>query len=211
MSAAQVRSTEAIEALNLALARFGERVGNALDALDGELRRTDGWIDHERPPYWRDQKHQAETAVHDAKLELERCLMMTTADGQRPACREQKDAVAAAKRRLDYCREKVDVVKKWQRSFRHDAMEFHGRIGQLRRLIDLDVPSARGVLAKILHQIEEYQLEKAPDAFALHGMPQQGTGESNARAEAPTSAGPPASPPAAATIPPSPDDTAETS
>lgn len=212
MSSAQVRSTDAIEALNMALARFAERVGNALDALDGELRRADGWIDHDRPPHWRNQKHEAETAVHNAKLELERCLMMTTADGQRPACREQKEAVAAAKRRLDYCREKVEVVKKWQRGFRHDAMEFHGRIGQLRRVLELGVPDARGVLAKIMHQIEQYQLEQAPDAFVAHGVPQEGSANSNSREATAAATAPQAAPPAAAaTIPPSPEAPAETS
>ena len=36
-SPAQLQSTEAIEAFSLALARFAERVGNALDALDADV------------------------------------------------------------------------------------------------------------------------------------------------------------------------------
>jgi hypothetical protein len=163
---AQVRSSEAIEVFSLALARFAERVGNALDVIDADLRRADDWIDHDRPSYWRKTIHEAEDAVHQAKLDVERCLLMTTVDGQRPACREQRAALQQAKVRLDYCREKLDLVKKWQRNFRHDSMEYKGRVGQLRWVVEHDVPAARGVLTKIVHHVEQYQLEKPPEAMS---------------------------------------------
>jgi hypothetical protein len=167
---AKVRSTEAIEAFSLALAKFAERVGNSLDALDADVRRADGWIDYDRPSHWKRMTHEAEDALHQAKLDLEKCLLMTTLDGQRPACREQKDAVQAAKVRLDYCREKLEIVTKWQRTFRHDSMEYRGRVGQLRRLVEQGVPNARAALAKVIHHIEQYQLEKPPDAFQARGL-----------------------------------------
>lgn len=181
---AQVRSTDAIEAFSLAMAKFQERVQSALDSLEGDLRRTDNWIDHDRPPHWRGQIHDAESAVHDAKLDLERCLLMTTVAGQRPACREQKAALEQAKARLEYCREKSDLVKKWQRSFRHDATEFKGRIGQLRRLVEQDVPTARAVLAKLLRRLDEYQLERPPDAWSA-GAEAMITDEAHSRSPAP--------------------------
>jgi hypothetical protein len=162
---AQVRSTDAIEALAVALARFEERVSAALDSLDVDLRRAGDWVEHDRPVYWRNQLREAEQQLHDAKMELERCLLMTVVEGQRPACREQKAAVAQSKVRLEYCREKADRVKKWQRDYRHESMEFHGRVGQLRRLAEQDVPSARILLGKLLARIDEYQIEKAPAAF----------------------------------------------
>jgi hypothetical protein len=161
---AQVRSTDAVEALSAALARFAERVQSALDALDGEMHRADDWIEHDRPGHWRMKIREAEDGVHQGKLDLERCLLMTTVDGQRPACREQKAALAEAKARLEYCREKAEKVRHWQRSFRHEMFEYDGRIGQLRGLLDQQVPAARGVLAKILRRLEEYQIERAPES-----------------------------------------------
>jgi hypothetical protein len=164
---AQVRSTDTIEGFNVALARFAERMQNVLDTLDGELHRADDWIEHNRPSFWKAQVRHAEDQLHQAKLDLERALLMTTADGQRPACREQKAAVELAKGRLEYCRDKADKVKHWQRSFRHEMFEFDGRIGQLRGLLDHQIPQARAVLSRILRRIEEYQLEQAPDLSAL--------------------------------------------
>jgi hypothetical protein len=170
MSSAQVRSTEAIEALQTALARFNQRVQNALDALDAELHRTSDWVEHDRPSHWRTETHRAEDAVHQAKIELERCLTFS-ATGERPACREQKAALEKSKARLTYCREKAEAVKHWQRSFRHESFEYDGRIGQLRRMIENDVPRARGVLAKIVRRLDEYQIEQAPISLDASAEP----------------------------------------
>jgi hypothetical protein len=164
---AQVRSTESIEALSVALARFAERVQSALDALDSELHRADDWIEHERPGHWRRETKLAEDGLHQAKLDLERALLMTTADGQRPACREQKAAVEKARAHLEYCREKSEKVRKWQRNFRHEMFEYHGRVGQLRGLLDQQVPAARALLAKIVRRLDEYRVERAPESHLV--------------------------------------------
>jgi hypothetical protein len=162
-SPAQVRSTDAIQALQASLARFQQRVQTALDALDGELRRTADWVEHDRPSHWRNSTHQAEDDLHQAKLDLERCLLMSLA-GERPACREQKAALRAAQQRLSYCRDKLDAVKRWQRNFRHEQFEYDGRIGQLRRALEHDVPIARALLNKIIRRLEEYKIERPPEA-----------------------------------------------
>lgn len=152
--------------MQAALAKFHQRVQATLDALDGELRRTEDWLEHDRPAHWRRELHAAEDGLHQAKLDLERCLLMTVA-GERPACREQKAAVKSAQARLAYCREKGDVVKTWQRNFRHESLELRGRIGQLRRVLDQDVPQARAVLGKILRRLADYGIERPPEAREL--------------------------------------------
>jgi hypothetical protein len=164
-SPAQVRSTDAIEALRLALVKFQERVQTALDTLDGELHRASNWVEHDCPSHWKQQTHNAEDAVHQAKLDLERCLMMTVA-GERPACREQKAALVVAKARRAYCQEKNEAVRRWQRNFRHEQFEYHGRIGQLRRTIEVDVPKAAALLKTILRRLDEYQIERPREASA---------------------------------------------
>jgi len=162
-SSAQVRSTDAIEALRASLLKFQQRVQNAVDVLDGELHRASNWIEHDRPAYWKQQTHAAEDAVHAAKIELERCLMMTVA-GERPTCREQKAALDAAKIRRAYCQEKCDAVRRWQRDLRHEQFEYEGRIGQLRRATEVDVPKAAALLQTILRRLDEYQIERPPES-----------------------------------------------
>jgi hypothetical protein len=185
---AQVRSTQAIDALQASLARFQQRVQAALDALDAEIRRAADWVEHDRPSHWRSATHEAEDAVHQAKIELERCLLFSLA-GERPACREQKAALKAAQARLAYCREKADVVKHWQRNFRHESFEYDGRVGQLRRLLEHDVPKARAVLKKILRRLEEYQIERPPEAFEIPAESLSGPVEALARTPAASAEG----------------------
>ncbi len=181
---AQVRSMPAIDDLQVAVAKFHQRVQAALDALDGELHRTEDYLEHDRPSHWRKELHDAEDGLHQAKQDLARCLLMTLA-GERPSCREQKAAVKTAQMRLAYCREKADVVKVWQRNFRHESLEFRGRVGQLRRAMEQDVPKARAVLLKILRRLEEYQIERPPEAFELPEEARATPPEAATRAAAP--------------------------
>ena len=161
-SPAKVLSTDAIEAFKVALAKFELRVQNAVDVLQAELHRAENWVQHDRPSHWKDQLHKAEDDAHRAKIELERCLLFTL-NGERPTCREQRSALDAAKRRVAYCREKGEAVRHWQRTFRQEQFEFDGRLGQLRRTLENDVPRARAVLEQIIRRLEEYQIERPPE------------------------------------------------
>lgn len=161
-SPAKVLSTDAIEAFKVALAKFELRVQNAVDVLQAELHRAENWVQHDRPSHWKDQLHQAEDDAHRAKIELERCLLFTL-NGERPSCREQRSALDDAKRRVAYCREKGEAVKQWQRTFRQEQFEFAGRLGQLRRTLESEVPRARAVLEQIMRRLEEYQIERPPE------------------------------------------------
>ena len=172
---AQVHSSDAIDAFRVAVALFEERVQGSIESLESQLQRAVDWIENERPAHWRRQLREAEDGVHDAKMELERCLMMTVA-GDRPTCREQKDAVQQWKLRVEYCREKLESVRKWQRSFKRELLENHGRLGQLRRVVEFDLPQARGVLTKIVRQIDQYQLERPPEAIHVPAATEQSAG-----------------------------------
>ena len=46
---------------------------------------------------------------------------------------------------------------------RHEMFEYEGRISQLVRLVEVEVPQAIGVLNKILRNLEEYHAVKARD------------------------------------------------
>ena len=160
---AQVRSVEAIEAFRIALTRFEQRAQDALETLSGEVRRADDWLRSDRPPYWKEQVRLASEAVHEAKVNLDRCLMYTV-DGERPSCREERDALEKAKARLDYCRDKTELVKQWKRELHHELFEFEGRLSALREMLESDIPLAHGRLKQIMRAIDKYTLEKPPEA-----------------------------------------------
>lgn len=160
---AHVQSVDAIEAFRVALADFENRMQGALDNLSSELRRAGGWLDSECPQYWKVQEKKAADAVHQAKLDLERCLMFPVAS-EKPACREERATLKRAQDRLDYCRQKKVLVRHWQAELNHEMFEFDGRIGHLKRILETELPTARARLQLIMRRVEGYQIERAPGA-----------------------------------------------
>jgi hypothetical protein len=59
-------------------------------------------------------------------------------------------------------------VRHWQRSVQHELFEYEGRISQLVRLVEYDVPQAIGILAKIVRRLEEYQAVRAEEPRAAY-------------------------------------------
>ena len=163
-SPAQVRSVEAIENFRLQLANYEQQVQDALESLNSQLQQATRWLKHDRPAHWKKQTKLAEDAVHQAKLDLERCLMFPVVSGERPSCREEKDNLRKAQARLDYCREKVERVRYWNRQISHEVLEYQGRIGQLKRMLETEMPAARARLQQIVHRLDAYQVERAPQS-----------------------------------------------
>jgi len=161
---AQVHSIEAIERFYIALAEFESKVQATLDTLDGELQRAVDWLQHDAPAHWKQQEKVAANAVHQAKLDLEHCLAYPIA-GEHPACREERAALKKAQLRWDYCREKRERVKHWQRVLHHELYEYQGRVGHLRKLLETDLPKARARLRQIVRRLDAYRIERPPEVL----------------------------------------------
>ena len=159
---AKVHSSEAIEAVKMALIAFIEYVSEALSELGAEMRREQEWLDHDRPAYWKNQTRIGMDQVHEAQQALHRCLMFPVAN-ERPSCSEERAALKKAQARLEYCQRKCERVRHWQQTLRHELFEYEGRISQLVKLVEIEVPQSIGVLNRILRKLEEYNAVKAAD------------------------------------------------
>jgi exonuclease VII large subunit len=153
---ANVVSLESIEEVRSALVSFADRVTDALAELESEMRRVLEWLEHDRPAYWKHQVRLSNDQVHEAQQALHRCLMFPVAD-ERPACYEERAALKRAQAKLAYCEEKVQRVRHWQQTVERELFEYQGRISQLVRLVEVEVPGAIGVLTRIIRYLEEYQ------------------------------------------------------
>lgn len=166
-SPAKVHSSDAIEAVRMALLSFNQHVSDALTELSAEMRRVLEWLEHDRPAHWRTQLRLAGDQVHEAQQALHRCLMFPLAD-ERPSCYEERTALKKAQARVAYCEQKAARVRHWQQTMRHELFEYEGRISQLVRFVEVDVPQAIGVLNKILRHLEEYHAVRAANPGASY-------------------------------------------
>jgi hypothetical protein len=159
---ANVQSSDAIEAVRGSLILFADQVSDALAELNGEMRRVLEWLEHDRPRHWKTQVRIAHDQVHEAQQALHRCLMFPVG-GERPSCYEERAALKKAQARLAYCEQKAESVRHWQRAVQHELFEYEGRISQLVRAVEADVPQAIAVLGKVLRYLEEYQAQRSGD------------------------------------------------
>src|SRR3954466_13613663 len=159
---AKVYSSDAIEAMKMAMVVFVEQVSDALAELSAEMRRMQDWVEHDRPRYWKLQMRRGMDLVHEAQQALHRCLMFPIAN-ERPSCTEERIALKKAKARMAYCEIKEERVRYWQKTLRHEMFEYEGRMSQLLRLVEVEVPRAIGVLNRILRNLEEYRAVRAAD------------------------------------------------
>jgi hypothetical protein len=164
---ANVQSLEAIELVRGSLVLFADQVSEALTELDSEMRRVLQWLEHDRPRYWKTQVRVAHDQVHEAQQALHRCLMFPIA-GERPSCYEERAALKNAQARLEYCEEKAERLRHWQRTVRHELFEYEGRISQLVRAVEVDIPQAIGVLSKVVRHLEDYQSLRAKEARSAY-------------------------------------------
>lgn len=164
---AKVHSSDAIEAVRMALLSFIDHVGDSLTELSAEMRRVQEWLEHDRPAYWRNQHRLGMDQAHEAQQALHRCLMFPVA-GERPSCYEERAELKKAQARLAYCEQKTERVRHWQQTMRHEMFEYEGRISQLVKLVEIEVPQAIGVLNKIVRHLEEYHAVRAADPRASY-------------------------------------------
>ena len=157
---ANVRSLDAIRDFKAALQGFEEDAANALAALQQEIFRAVDWLEHDRPNYWKRRVQQGYNKVAETRQEYDRCRLRTVA-GHRPACIEEKQAVAHAKRQLEMAKEKVEVVKRWCFKIGQEVDEYRGRVGQLQQCLEGDVPRMLALLERMVDSLESYVSIKA--------------------------------------------------
>lgn len=150
-----VTSIEALESLKSTLRKFDDEAISSLQAISLTLQKAIDWVELDRPAYWKTQTKVAFDRVAAARTELSTCQMRTVA-GRHPSCIEEKVALDKAKRRLQFCQEQVERVKKWAVKVRHESDEFRGRLAALQKCLDSEVPAMADMLGRSITALTAY-------------------------------------------------------
>jgi len=155
MSTANVNSLEALTEFKVQLIDFKAKIDDALTMLEQEILRAIDWLERDRPYYWNNQIRTTYDIIGEARTNYEACRTRVVA-GHRSMCLEEKKALEMAKHRLKVCQDKIEISKKWFINVRHEADEFRGRMSQLRRCIDHDIPKTIALLEGMILSLEAY-------------------------------------------------------
>ena len=151
----QVTSIEAVKDFAPTLAYMQEELKGVLSSLQIEMQRAISWIEQDRPRYWQTQLKRAFDKVAETRTALTTCQMRTVA-GRHPSCIEEKVAHSNAKRRLEFCQDQIDVVKRWAVKIHHEADELRGRLAGVQRLAESDIAKSLALLGNIVESLERY-------------------------------------------------------
>src|SRR4051794_41916444 len=98
---AKVHSSDAIEAVKMAMVVFVEQVSDALAELSAEMRRMQDWGEHERPRYWKLEMRRGMDLVDEGEQALHRRLVFSIANEQ-PSFTEERTGLKKGKEGKGY-------------------------------------------------------------------------------------------------------------
>jgi len=159
---ANVTSIEALGELRAALCGFGDKAAEAVCAADAEIHRTVDWLG-EQLAYWTHEVRRWEDEVFRARGELSRRRMIRISD-RPPDCSEQEEALERARQALAHAENQVERTRRWQRLWQEAVIEYQGPVGQLKGLLEGDLPRAIALLERKIETLDGYVGMTAPAA-----------------------------------------------
>jgi len=160
---ANVQSIESLRDFRARLLIFQEKVNDALMTMQEQVYHAMDWIERDRPRYWHQAELKAFDQISQARVAMETARMRTETDGFRPSLIEEKQALRDAKTRLAFCQEKIRILQSMIVRVHHEADEFRGRLSQMQRLVETDLPKMVGLLDSMTNALEAYAEIKTND------------------------------------------------
>ena len=175
MSTSDVRNIDSLQRLRTGVLSMADSWEKTLQEIRISIHRADQYFGDEVPRYWRHQTELAERELTEAKDNLQQKQSAARA-GDRVSALEAQKRVAAAKTRLDMCRDRSRTAKSLAIEIRHQCDELLGPLADMTEHSDNLLPAAALKLGTLLEWLHRYadaaQLPVSPDeAFAAPSGP----------------------------------------
>jgi hypothetical protein len=151
-------SIDALEAFRADLIQYIAKARVALEDMEGDVRRTQTWLDTDRAQHWAGQiklwtknLHQAEQELYSANL-----------TNPQAANAFQRMAVAKAKRKLEEAEDKMRVVKKWRQTFENRATPLLRQLDPMFHLVGQQLPKGVFSLGESIKALQSYAEKSTP-------------------------------------------------
>lgn len=160
---ARVTSINSLPLLAAALQKFRGEAANAVDDIEGEVRRALEWIHHDRKEYWAQEARRAQEGMNQARLALQQAMTMRRIADRAPTCVDEKRALDRAKRRLQTAQQKIQAVRHWETVLDRAADDLHKCRTHFDAWLEVDISRAVAALNDMSESLVAYILAKAPD------------------------------------------------
>lgn len=160
---ARLTSIQAVKQWREAVCLFKDDAGDALIAVDLEIRRTEDWVQNQAK-FWQNEVRRREDLVVQARNDLVRRKMQVTPAGREPDTTEQQKALRRAQAMLKQAEEMVARCREWAIKLRQAVEEYQGFGRHLAGMLEGDLPRAVNLLERKLDAIDAYLATTAPQA-----------------------------------------------
>jgi uncharacterized protein YhaN len=154
----KISSIDALEAFRADLIQYIAKVRVALEDMEGDVRRTQTWLDTDRTQHWGGQMklwtknlHQAEQELYNANLTNPQATNAF-----------QKMAVLKAKRKLEEAEQKMRVLKKWRQTFENRATPLLRQLDPMFHLVGQQLPKGVHSLGERVKALQVYAESRTP-------------------------------------------------
>ena len=158
---AHVKSLDAVRRFAAAVVQFREEAKLCVTRLEIESRKVIGWLERDRPGFWKRESELCDRSLAEARVMLHQCRMRRVGDF-RPACFEEQKRVEHCKRQLKFAQQQLGVVKHWTITAHQEADEYYGRAVQLRQTLERDVPQLIALLNRVIENLDSYSKVQLP-------------------------------------------------
>ncbi|MEZ6058822.1 MAG: hypothetical protein R3C19_00505 [Planctomycetaceae bacterium] len=158
---AHVRSLDSVRQFTAAVAMFQEEARLCVSSLEMQLQRILGWLERDRPAFWKREIEVCYRNISEARVRLHQCQMRRHGDFK-PTCYEEKKDLERVKKEMEFAQKQIPVVKHWNMAALHEANEYRGRSSQMTQLIERDLPRLLGLLHHAIDRLEAYGDVAAP-------------------------------------------------
>jgi uncharacterized protein YhaN len=157
-----ISSIDALEAFRADLVQYIAKARVALETTEGEVRRTQTWLDTDRVQHWSGQVKMWTKQLHQAEQEL----YSANLTNPQAANAFQKMAVVKAKRKLEEAEDKMRVLKKWRQTFENRATPLLRQLDPLFHHIGQRLPKGVFALGESIKALQAYAEKHAPPTQA---------------------------------------------
>jgi len=158
---ANVKSLDAVRYFASAVIQFREEARLCVTHLEMEMRRILGWLERDRPGFWKREIEVCRRRQSEARVMLHKCQMRRVGDF-RPSCFEEKKYLQRCREELEFAQKQIAVVKQWTILAHQEADEYRGRSVQLVQVIERDIPQLIAMLQHSIERLADYNEVRLP-------------------------------------------------
>lgn len=158
----KISSIDALEAFRSDLIQYIAKARVALEDMEGDVRRTQTWLDTDRVQHWGGQMKHWTKMLHQAEQEL------YSANLTNPQASNafQKMNVLKAKRKLEETEEKMLLVKHWRQTFENRATPLLRQLDPMFHLVGQQLPKGVFSLGESIKALQAYAEKNLPPQTA---------------------------------------------